>query len=47
MVGYEREMLDIFNIFVPRSSGQYIFSSIANFQNRDATRCPTPTHSRT
>ena len=25
MVGYEREMLDIFNIFVPRSSGQYIF----------------------
>jgi len=38
MVGYEREMLDIFNIFVPRSSGQYIFSSIANFQSRDATQ---------
>jgi hypothetical protein len=37
MVGYEREMLDIFNIFVPRSSGQYQFSSIANYQNRDAT----------
>ena len=37
MVGYEREMLDIFNIFVPRSSGQYIFSSIANFEARTAT----------
>jgi len=36
-VGYEREMLDIFNVFVPRSQGQYIFSSIANFQNRVAT----------
>jgi hypothetical protein len=36
-VGYEREMLDIFNVFVPRSEGQYIFSSIANFQNRVAT----------
>ncbi len=38
MVGYEREMLDIFNIFVPRSSGQYLFSSIATFQSRDATQ---------
>ncbi|MFZ2509098.1 MAG: TonB-dependent receptor [Steroidobacteraceae bacterium] len=37
MLGYEREMLDIFNLFVPRSSGLYIFSSIANFQNRTAT----------
>ncbi len=37
MVGYEREMLDIFNIFVPRSSGQYIFSSIANYAARTAT----------
>ncbi len=37
MVGYEREMLEIFNIFVPRSSGQYIFSSIANYQARTAT----------
>ena len=32
MVGYEREMLDIFNIFVPRSNGQYKFTSIANYQ---------------
>ena len=37
MVGYEREMLDIFNIFLPRSSGLYVFSSIANYQNRTAT----------
>lgn len=36
-VGYEREMLDIFNLFVPRSQGQYIFSGIANFENRIAT----------
>lgn len=36
-VGYEREMLDIFNIFVPRSQGQYIFSSIDNFEDRVAT----------
>ena len=28
MVGYEREMLDIFNIFVARSSGQYVFDCI-------------------
>jgi hypothetical protein len=36
-VGYEREMLDIFNLFVPRSQGQYLFSSIENFENRVAT----------
>ena len=36
-VGYEREMLDIFNVFLPRSQGQYIFSSITNFQNQVAT----------
>ncbi len=36
-VGYEREMLDIFNLFLPRSQGQYIFSSITDFQNRVAT----------
>lgn len=36
-VGYEREMLDIFNVFVPRSQGQYIFSSITNFENQVAT----------
>ena len=48
MVGYEREMLDIFNIFVPRSSGQYLFkpiviggvpfTGIESFQNRTATQ---------
>ncbi|HEU4517552.1 MAG TPA: TonB-dependent receptor, partial [Steroidobacteraceae bacterium] len=37
MVGYEREMLDIFNIFVPRSEGQWVFSSIDNFENQLAT----------
>lgn len=37
MVGYEREMLDIFNIFVPRSEGQWFFSSIDAFENRTAT----------
>ena len=36
-VGYEREMLDIFNLFVASSSGQYVFSSIANFENQIAT----------
>ncbi len=36
-VGYEREMLDIFNLFVARSQGQYIFASIADFENRVAT----------
>jgi outer membrane receptor for ferrienterochelin and colicin len=35
--GYEREMLDIFNLFVQRASGQYVFSSIAAFENRSAT----------
>jgi hypothetical protein len=36
-VGYEREMLDIFNLFVPRSQGQYIFASIVDFENQTAT----------
>jgi len=36
-VGYEREMLDIFNVFLPRSQGQYIFSSIDNFEAQTAT----------
>ncbi len=34
--GYEREMLDIFNIFVPRSQGQWAFTSIDNFENQVA-----------
>jgi outer membrane receptor for ferrienterochelin and colicin len=38
MVGYEREMLDIYNLFVPRSQGQYIFGSIDDFENQVATR---------
>jgi hypothetical protein len=37
-VGYEREMLDIFNLFVPRSTGEYYFSSIADYQARRASR---------
>ena len=36
MVGYEREMLDIFNIFVPRSEGQWNFASIDDFENQVA-----------
>jgi hypothetical protein len=36
MVGYEREMLDIFNIFVPRSQGQWSFASIDDFEDRQA-----------
>jgi len=36
MVGYEREMLDIFNIFVPRSQGQWSFASIDDFENQVA-----------
>jgi hypothetical protein len=37
-VGYEREMLDIFNLFVPRSTGEYYFSSIDNYEARIARR---------
>ena len=37
-LGYEREMLDIFNVFVPRSTGEYYFSSTANYENRIASR---------
>ncbi len=37
-VGYERDMLDIFNLFVPRSKGEYYFSSIANYQAGTARR---------
>jgi hypothetical protein len=36
--GVEYEELDIFNLFVSNSQGQYTFSSIANFQNRTASR---------
>lgn len=35
-LGSELEQLDVFNQFVPRSLGQYIFSSIADYQNRTA-----------
>jgi outer membrane receptor for ferrienterochelin and colicin len=34
--GYEREMLDVFNLFVPRSEGQWTFSSIDDFETRTA-----------
>jgi len=37
-VGYEREMLDIFNVFVPRSTGEYYFSSIDDYEARIANR---------
>jgi hypothetical protein len=37
MVGYEREMLDIFNVFVPRSEGQWVFASIDDFEAQAAT----------
>jgi hypothetical protein len=36
MAGYEREMLDIFNIFVPRSQGQWNFASIDDFETQTA-----------
>ncbi|MCC7198743.1 MAG: TonB-dependent receptor, partial [Gammaproteobacteria bacterium] len=39
-LGAELEQLDVFNLFVPRSKGQYTFtgaSGITNFQNRAAT----------
>jgi len=37
-VGYEREMLDIFNLFVSASRGVYEFSSIDDFEARTASR---------
>jgi hypothetical protein len=37
-LGYEREQLDIFNLFVPFSTGEYTFSSIENYQARTASR---------
>ena len=36
--GVERDQLDIFNIFVEGSEGRYEFDSIAEFQNRNASR---------
>jgi hypothetical protein len=35
--GVEYEQLEIYNLFVPNSLGQYIFPSIASYQNRVAT----------
>lgn len=34
--GYQFKRLDIFNLFLQRTKGQYSFSSIANFQNQIA-----------
>jgi len=36
MVGYEREMLDIFNLFANRSQGQWVFASIDDFEAQSA-----------
>ena len=36
--GFEKEKLDIFNLFVQRSEGEYYFNSITDFQNRRASR---------
>src|SRR5688572_26407032 len=36
MAGYEREMMDFFNLFVPRSQGRWVFSSIDDFEDRVA-----------
>jgi hypothetical protein len=37
-VGLEREMLDIFNLFVQQSRGVYEFTSVDNYENRTANR---------
>ena len=40
IAGYEREMLDVFNLFVPRSQGQWTFAGftgIDDFENQVAT----------
>lgn len=34
--GYERENLDIFNVFVQRATGQYVFNGLTNLQNKNA-----------
>ena len=48
-VGYEREMLDIFNLFVPRSQGQWMFREHRRLRERRsrASRSPTATPSPT
>lgn len=35
--GYERETLDIFNVFVQAANGEYEFASLADLQNRQAS----------
>ena len=37
--GYEREMLDVFNAFTQHVYGTFTFSSIANFQAKQAAIC--------
>ncbi len=34
--GYERETLDVFNLFIQAANGRYIFDSIDDFRNREA-----------
>ncbi len=36
--GYEKEKLDVFNLFVRQSEGEYYFNSITDYQNRTASR---------
>jgi hypothetical protein len=36
--GIEYEKLDVFNLFVSSSRGQYFFNGVTNFQNRQAVR---------
>ena len=36
--GYEKEKLDVFNLFVRQSEGEYYFNSIVDYENRTASR---------
>ena len=36
LLGYEREQLDVFNLFVQNANGNYTFNSIADLQNGNA-----------